>query len=192
MWTFEGHCETLSLDVHEFYFLDPEGRECRLTSTPLHPNHTLSGPMRRLDGREAKALLLASIANRDSVGRRLKTEIWRDGYMGSLKEFIDREIDRFIPRYWVFQSKKPPFRIQPAVLPDEKEQEAEERVPTTHWVRFLVDVEDHGPLCDAPVRITLPDGTVMEERTDDSGYVELRDLIDRGRPKVEIVTGLRT
>lgn len=173
--------------MHEFFFRDHEGRECCLKRNSAHPVITLNGPMRRLDGQEAKKLLRATIRNRETIGRRLKHAIWLDGYHGTLEQFLENEVGRWVPRYWVFQSKKPPFRIQPAALPDEEEKkEAEERVPTKHWVRFTLELETGEVLSDTAIKVIVPDGTEMELISDGEGKVEIPDLVDGGSSRLAL------
>lgn len=138
--------------------------------------------MRRLSGREAKALLEAAMRRHFALADDLKQVIRMEGYRGTLEAFLEYEVGRFVPTYWVFQSKKPPFRIHPAASPDEEERkEPEERVPTTHWVRFLVERSDGALLPHVLAHLTTPDGKEKSTRLEETASMDVKEIVKDGR-----------
>lgn len=176
--------------MHEFFFRDHEGRECCLKKNSAHPLITLNGPMRRLEAREAKKLLRAAIQNRDSIGQHLKQAIWLDGYHGTLEQFLENEVGWWgIPRYWVFQSKKPPFRIHPATQPDKQERKDAKPVePIQTRIRFEIRVVDEvgAPLVGVKTSMVVggEDHSVSTD-SDGKAAVECEDRGSFGRATIQ-------
>lgn len=141
--------------------------------------------MRRLSGREAKALLRAAIRSRERIADQLKEVLWLDGYRGTLEEFLEYEVGRFVPTYWVFQSKKPPFRIQPATLPEEEKREAAS-ASSIGWVEVTILGPSGETYPGSEIEITVPDGSTRRGLLDDASTFSVQGFTGAGSCRVAV------